>query len=78
MSLEDTDFNTLGDILDHMGLLEHKAVLFLFYFILFYYLLFFLFSFLGLYLQHLEVPRLQIECELQLLAYVTATATPDP
>ena len=26
----------------------------------------------------MEVPRLQVESELQLLAYTTATATPDP
>ena len=34
-------------------------------------------SFLGLYLRHMEVPRLGVELELQLLAYITATATPD-
>ena len=28
--------------------------------------------------QHMEVPRLKVELELQLLAYTTATATPDP
>ena len=27
---------------------------------------------------HMEVPRLVVELELQLLAYTTATATPDP
>ena len=32
--------------------------------------------FLGLHLQHMEVPRLGVESELQLPA--TATATPDP
>jgi len=26
----------------------------------------------------MEVPRLEVESELQLLAYATATATPDP
>ena len=31
-----------------------------------------------LHLQHMEVPRLGVESELQLLAYSTATATPDP
>ena len=35
---------------------------------------FFFFCFLG----HMEVPRLGIESELQLLAYATATATPAP
>ena len=36
------------------------------------------FWFFGLHLQHIEVPRLGIELDQQLLAYVTATATPDP
>ena len=37
------------------------------------------FIFLGLepYLQHVEVPRLGVELELQLLAYTTATARQD-
>ena len=34
--------------------------------------------FLGLHLQHVEVPRLGVKSELQLLAYTTATATRDP
>ena len=34
--------------------------------------------FLGPYPWHMEVPRLQVELELQLLAYATAAATPDP
>ena len=33
--------------------------------------------FLGLHLGHMEVPRLEVESELQLLAYTTATATSD-
>ena len=33
---------------------------------------------LGLLSQHMEVPRLRGESELQLLAYTTATAMPDP
>ena len=36
------------------------------------------FVFLGLHLQHVEVPRLGVKLELQLLAYSTATATKDP
>ena len=36
---------------------------------------FFFSVFLGLYLWHMEVPRLGIESELQLPAYTTATAT---
>ena len=39
--------------------------------------LFFAF-FLVLHLQHMEVPRLAVEIELQLPAYTTATATPYP
>ena len=35
------------------------------------------FVFLGPHPQHMEVPRLGVESELQLLAYATATATPD-
>ena len=38
-------------------------------------LLFNLFFFLGCHPQHMEVPRLGVESELQLLAYTTATAT---
>ena len=34
--------------------------------------------FLGLPPRHMEVPRLGVESELQLLAYTTATAMPDP
>ena len=38
----------------------------------------FIFCILGLHLQHMEVPRLGVQLELQLLAYTTATAMPDP
>ena len=38
----------------------------------------FFFSFLGPHLQHMEVPRLGLKSELQLLAYTTATTMPDP
>ena len=38
-----------------------------------YFYLFF-FVFLRLYLWHMEVPRLGVTSELQLLAYTTATA----
>ena len=40
--------------------------------------LFFSFCFLGLHLWHMEVSRLGVESELQLLACTTATATQDP
>ena len=39
---------------------------------------FFLFFLLGLHLPHMEVPRLGVESELQLLAYTAATAIWDP
>ena len=32
----------------------------------------------GPHMQHMEVPRLGVKSELQLLAYTTATATLDP
>ena len=41
-------------------------------------LFFFFFGFLGLNLQHMEVPRLGVESELPLPAYTTATATAVP
>ena len=41
------------------------------------YFIYFFFSFLGLHLQHMEVPGLGVEWELHLLAHATATATPD-
>ena len=44
----------------------------------FIFFLSFVFWFLGPHPQHMEVPRLGAESELQLLAYVTATATRDP
>ena len=39
---------------------------------------FFFFFFLGLHLQHMDVPRLGAGSELRLPAYITGTATPDP
>ena len=35
-----------------------------------------IFLFLGRHLRHVEVPRLGVELELQLLAYTTATQDP--
>ena len=40
--------------------------------------LFFFCFFSGPYLQHMEVPNLEVDSELWLLAYATATATQDP
>ena len=42
-----------------------------------FFFFFFFFCFLEPPLQHMEVPRLGVESELQLLVYTTATATPD-
>ena len=39
---------------------------------------FFFFGLLRAILVDMEVPRLGVELELELLAYTTATATPDP
>ena len=36
------------------------------------------FCFLGPHQQHMEIARLGVQLELQLLADTTATATPDP
>jgi len=44
----------------------------------FSFFLFFFCVFLGLQPWYMEIPRLRVELELQLLAYTTATATPDP
>ena len=48
-------------------------------FIFFYFFLFFsfIFCFLRLFLQYMEVPRLGVKLELQLLAYTTTTAMQD-
>ena len=54
---------------------SHAQALSLFYFILFY---FTFFSFLCPHLWHTEVPRPRVESELQLQAYMTATATWGP
>ena len=42
------------------------------------YFCFVLFCFLGPHPRHMEVPRLGVKLEPQLLAYTTATATQDP
>ena len=44
----------------------------------FLFILFYFFAFLGLQPQHMEVPRLEAESELQLPACATATAMQDP
>ena len=53
-----------------------SVYLFSFFLLLFFFFLSFIF--LGLHLRHMEVPRLGVQSELQLPAYTTVTATPDP
>ena len=45
---------------------------------LFFLFFFFFFCFLGPHPRHMEVPRIGVESQLQLLACTTATATWDP
>ena len=47
------------------------------FFLSYFFFFFFFFCFLGLYQQHMEVPRPGIETELQLPAYTTAIAMQD-
>ena len=56
------------------GLLLQRPVVDLFHFFFNFYFL----VFLGSHPQHMEVPRLQVESELQLPAYTVAIAMPDP
>ena len=44
----------------------------------FIYLFILSFVFLGSHPQHMEIPRLGVQSELQVLAYTTVTAMPDP
>ena len=53
-----------------IGPLESQSFFFFFFFLSL--------VFLGPHLQHMEVPRLGVESQLQPLAYARATATPDP
>ena len=63
---------------NYLKLQPRPLRVFLFCFVLFCFLLFlFFFGFLGLHLQQMEVPRLGVKSELQLLAYATATAMQD-
>ena len=48
------------------------------HFYLFIYLFIYLFAFLMPHPWYMEVPRLEVELELQLPAYATVTATQDP
>ena len=65
---------------EHMSNLALSILLGCFLFFSFFPFLFFFFffAFLGPNLWQVEVPRLGVESELQLSAYTTTTATPDP
>ena len=56
------------------GLTGNSLISFCFCFFLF----FLFFVFLGRHPQHMEVPRLGVQSELQLLAYTTAMPDPQP
>ena len=45
------------------------------FFFCFFFCFFFVFALLGLHLQHMEVPRLEVKLELQPPASIIATAT---
>ena len=51
---------------------------FFFYFYFYFFILFYFIAFLGPHLRRMEVPRVGIESEVQLLAYTTASAMQDP
>ena len=55
---------------------DFKSVLFRF--ILFFKIYLFIGLFLGPHLRHMEVPRPEVQSELQLLAYTTTAATQEP
>ena len=55
---------------------DQSMYFFFFWFLLFYFNFYF-FVILGLHMRHMEVPRLGVESELQLLAYTTVTETQD-
>ena len=61
-------------LFDSLYILRNQLALFFFFFFFF----FFFSVLLGPHLGHMEVPRLGVESELQLQAYTTVTATPDP
>ena len=72
--------STIQRILHKRNHIEHsfKVLKLTFKFYLFVYLCMYLFIyFLGPHLWHMDVPRLGVELELQLLAYPTATEIPD-
>ena len=48
------------------------------FWVFFLFVCLFVFCFLGPHLRHMEFPRLGVQLDLQLPAYVTATTTSDP
>ena len=57
---------------------NEKENILVFLFVCLFFVLFVCFFFLRPHLRHMEVPRLGIRLDLQLLAYTTAAATGDP
>ena len=59
------------------GWMVRKSFFFFFFFFSFFFFFFLALVFIGPHPWHMEVLRLGVKLELQLLAYTTATATPD-
>ena len=60
--------------LNHLHHHYWKHFFFTYIFVYFYLFIFIFFIFLGPHLRHMEIPRLEVESELQLPAYTTPTA----
>ena len=71
--------STEADVLPPSSVSSKQEVVHIISFFLFFFFFFCLFSFvfLGLYPQHMNVPRLGVDSELQLLVYTTAIAMPE-
>ena len=67
-----------GDSNSGFHFLLNPNFIFILFYLFFWFCLFVCFCFFGLHSQHMEVPRLGVYSELQLLASATATATQDP
>ena len=68
MELKTPNYRSPFCLCNVIALEEIKSIFFFFFF----------FFFLGLHPQHKEIPRPGVELELQLPAYASATAMPDP
>ena len=77
MSIENVDSKLTGESISSKYFLENLEIIFTDFFGGFF-VCFCFFHFLGPYPWHMEVPRLGVELELELLVYTTATAMQDP